>query len=135
MKRHTISIDNFLIHPHIRWSDQWLLLTAGDFNKGTFNTMTVGWGSFGTMWKKPFVQVVVRPTRYTYEFMNSYDTFTLCGFPQEYKKALTVLGAKSGRDGDKIAEAGLTPIAIVMRGGSWFCRSGFTCGMPQDLLG
>lgn len=111
MERHPIAAEQFLIKSHSLWADQWLLLTAGDFQQGHFNTMTVGWGSFGTMWSRPFAQVVVRPTRYTYEFMNTYDTFTLCGLPEEYKKALTILGSKSGRDGDKIAEAGLTPIA------------------------
>ena len=73
--------------------------------------MTIGWGSFGVMWKKPFVQVVVRPTRYTYEFMERFDTFILCAFPEKYQKALTLLGTKSGRDCDKIQEAGLTPMA------------------------
>ena len=111
MERKAIPVEKFLITPHTRWADQWLLLTAGDFQKSHFNTMTAGWGSFGTMWKKPFAQVVVRPTRYTYEFMNTYDTFTLCGFPEQYKKALLLLGSKSGRDGNKIVEAGLTPIA------------------------
>ncbi len=63
------------------------------------------------MWNKPFAQVVVRPTRYTRQFMDQYDTFTLCAFPERYRKALKLLGSKSGRDGDKIAESGLTPIA------------------------
>ena len=113
MKRQSILVEKFLVTTHARWAQQWMLLTAGDFNKGHFNTMTVGWGSFGTMWNRPFAQVVVRPTRYTYEFMERYDTFTLCGFPKAYQKALTLLGSKSGRDGDKIAEAGLTPIAAL----------------------
>jgi flavin reductase (DIM6/NTAB) family NADH-FMN oxidoreductase RutF len=64
------------------------------------------------MWSKPYAQVVVRPVRYTYEFMETYDTFTLCAFPKRYRKALSLLGTKSGRDGDKIAEAGLTPAAV-----------------------
>jgi flavin reductase (DIM6/NTAB) family NADH-FMN oxidoreductase RutF len=88
-----------------------MLLTSGDFAAGRFNTMTVGWGSLGVMWGRPFVQVVVRPTRYTYGFMEQYDTFTLCAFPEAYRQALQLLGTKSGRDGDKIAEAGLTPVA------------------------
>lgn len=93
------------------WNDDWFLLTSGDFTKKHFNTMTVGWGSFGTMWKKPYAAVVVRPHRYTFEFMEKYDTFTLTQFAPQHKKALALLGAKSGRDGDKITEAGLTPIA------------------------
>jgi len=88
-----------------------MLLTAGDFGAGKFNTMAVGWGSLGTMWGKPFAQVVVRPGRYTREFMEEYDTFTLCAFPEEYRKAVELLGTRSGRDVDKIAESGLTPVA------------------------
>ncbi|OQX83491.1 hypothetical protein B6D60_10405 [candidate division KSB1 bacterium 4484_87] len=78
-----------------------------------YNTMTVAWGSFGVMWNKPFAHVVVRPTRFTFEFMEKFDTFTLTGFPEKFRDALTLLGTKSGRDGDKISEAGLTPIAAT----------------------
>ncbi len=106
-----IPIDSFLIHAHALWSKRWLVLTCGDFAQGSFNSMTVAWGSFGIMWNKPFVQVVVRPTRYTYEFMERYNTFTLCAFPHRYRKDLELLGTRSGRDGDKIAETALTPIA------------------------
>ncbi|MBD3306431.1 flavin reductase family protein [candidate division KSB3 bacterium] len=111
MERQVIPFEQFAVKAHARWAQQWMLLVAGDFQRDHFNAMTVGWGSFGTMWKKPFAQVVVRPTRYTYEFMEQYETFTLCGFPEEYQPALEILGTKSGRDGDKIAEAKLTPIA------------------------
>jgi flavin reductase (DIM6/NTAB) family NADH-FMN oxidoreductase RutF len=73
--------------------------------------MTIGWGSIGGIWWKPFVQVVVRPSRYTFEFMEKYSTFTVCSFPESYRDALQVLGNKSGRDGDKITETGLTVVA------------------------
>lgn len=98
------------VNPHLLWLDQWFLLTSGDYQANHYNTMTVAWGSIGTMWNKPFVQVVVRPTRYTYEFMEKYNTFTLSAFDREFKKALNLLGTKSGRDGDKILESGLIPI-------------------------
>ncbi len=113
MLRQAISFDRLLVRPYHLWLKQWLLLTAGDFAAGHFNSMTVAWGGMGAMWDKPFVQVVVRPVRYTYQFMERYDTFTLCAFPEAYRKALNLLGTKSGRDGDKIAEAGLTPIAAT----------------------
>ncbi len=71
--------------------------------------MTVSWGSLGTMWGKPFAQVVVRPQRHTYSFMETYPSFTLSAFSAQYRDALNLLGMKSGRQGDKIAEAGLTP--------------------------
>ncbi len=109
--RKQIPVDQFIVKPHHLWDRQWMLLTSGNFAEGRFNTMTVGWGSLGTMWGRPFVQIVVRPIRYTYEYTEQYDTFTLCAFPASCRKALQLLGTKSGRDGDKIAEAGLTPIA------------------------
>lgn len=111
MKRQSIPIAEFIVKPYHLWHVQNLLLTAGDFAKGHYNTMTVGWGSLGVMWSVPFAQVVVRPTRYTYEFINRYDTFTLCAFPENYASALQLLGSKSGRDSNKIAESRLTPCA------------------------
>ena len=109
--RRPIPTNELVTLSHALWAEQWMLLTAGDFAAGHFNTMTVAWGSLGTMWGRPFAQVVVRPVRYTYGFMEQYDTFTLSAFPAEFEPALRLLGTKSGRDGDKIAEAGLTPIA------------------------
>ncbi len=106
-----IAADHLLIRAHHLWSARWLLLTAGDFASRTFNAMAVGWGSIGTMWGKPFAQVVVRPGRHTRGFMENYDTFTLCAFPERYRPAVQLLGTKSGRDRDKIAESGLTPVA------------------------
>ena len=106
-----ISFKNLKLRSIDIWENQWFLMTSGDFMGRHFNTMTVAWGSFGVMWNKPFAQVVVRPVRYTYEYMEKYQTFTLSAFSKEYTDALNLLGTKSGRDGDKIAEAGLTPIA------------------------
>ena len=111
MARELIPANQLRVVPDHLWSEQWLLLTCGDFASGDFNTMTVGWGSLGTMWAKPFAQIVVRPGRYTHEFLERFDHFTLSVFPERYRKALTLLGTKSGRDGDKISETGLTPIA------------------------
>ncbi len=110
--------------PPAQWTAQpiglfepgWLLLSAGDFAAGTFNAMTVSWGSLGVMWHRPFAQVVVRPQRYTLQFLEQYPTFTLCAFPAEYRKALSMLGSASGRDGDKIGASGLTPVAATLAG-------------------
>lgn len=91
----------------------WFLVTAGDFASGRFNAMTVSWGFLGTMWNKPVAQIVIRPQRYTREFLDEFDTFTVSAFPESCRKALALLGSKSGRDGDKIAEAGLHPVAAT----------------------
>jgi flavin reductase (DIM6/NTAB) family NADH-FMN oxidoreductase RutF len=105
----SIPIKELSVKAYHLWEYEWLLLTAGDFQGGNFNTMTVAWGSLGDMWARPIAMVVVRPVRYTYQFMEKYDTFTLCTFPRRYRKALSLLGTKSGRDGAKIAASGLTP--------------------------
>ena len=60
------------------------------------------------MLAKPFVQVVVRPQRHTRKFMDEFDTFTLCAFPEQYRKELGTLGAISGKDGDKLSHTSLT---------------------------
>ncbi len=88
------------------WRNRWLLLTAGTIDE--CNMMTVGWGSIGYMWKKPFVQIVVRPQRHTRKYVEQSDSFTLCAFPEKYRKDLAKLGTISGRDGDKLSKTGLT---------------------------
>ena len=88
------------------WDKQWFLLTAG--TPEDFNMMTVSWGSIGCMWNKPFAQIVVRPQRYTFEFMEKSDSFTLCSFSEQYRPALQLLGSKSGRHGDKLSLTDLT---------------------------
>ena len=111
MSHRPIPINQFAMKPYDQWANQCLLLACGYFSKNKYNAMTVGWGSFGVMWGKPFVQVVVRPTRYTYEFMEKYKSFTLSAFPDEFQQMLSLLGSKSGRHCNKIAESGLTPVA------------------------
>ena len=111
MALQTIPFRQLIIRAHHLWDAQWLILASGDFQQGRYNAMTVAWGSLGVMWNRPFAQVVVRPIRYTYMFMEQYDTFTLSAFGEEHRTALQLMGTMSGRDGNKIAEAGLTPVA------------------------
>ena len=114
-KRQKIAFDDFNTKIFELWAKDWLLLSAGDQSIGKYNMMTVGWGSFGVLWRKPFVMALVRPQRYTLPFMNEFDTFTLCAFPEEYRSALNFCGSKSGRDyPDKAKAAGLTVIASNM---------------------
>lgn len=85
---------------------KWALVTAGV--PGEVNTMTISWGSLGELWNRPVVTVYVSSSRYTYEFMEKNDRFTVAFFPPECRQALQHLGSHSGRDGDKIAASGLT---------------------------
>lgn len=86
---------------------EWALLTA--VRDGKTNTMTISWGGMGVLWNKPVAFVFVRPERYTYQFIDGAEEFTLSFFDDSYKDKLVYLGTVSGKDEDKIAKAGLTP--------------------------
>ncbi|MBI9046703.1 MAG: flavin reductase [Anaerolineaceae bacterium] len=106
-----VPFDEFNLNIHNAWNNQWFLLTCGDFSTQDFNNMTVSWGSLGTLWHKPMTQLFVRKSRFTFDFLERFDTFTLSAFSKDYQKELTELGSKSGRKMDKIHKSGLTPIA------------------------
>ena len=82
------------------------LLTAGD--RSGLNTMTIGWCQLGCLWSQPVCTVFVRPERYTDQFMESHDYFTVSVLPPELKKITAFCGSRSGRDVDKVKECGLT---------------------------
>ncbi len=84
----------------------WMLITAG--TPDNYNTMTASWGSMGVLWHKNVCTIYVRPQRYTYEFLERNDTFTLSFFDGKYRDALKFCGSKSGRDYNKAKETGLT---------------------------
>lgn len=90
------------------YNKEWALVTAG--NENSFNTMTISWGGLGTIWNKPVATVYVKPIRYTHSFLDANEYFTVSFYDEKYKDQLTLLGRKSGRDCDKVAEAGFTPV-------------------------
>ena len=87
-------------------SREWMLITAG--NKNAYNMMTASWGFMGEMWGSPAVSVYVRPQRYTMEFINGSDYFSL-SFYGDNKAIHKICGNLSGRDVNKAEMAGLTP--------------------------
>lgn len=87
---------------------QWMLVTAG--SKDAYNTMTASWGGIGYIWERPSTFIFIRDTRYTYQFLQKEERFTLSFFTEQYRGAMRICGTKSGRDTDKIKEAGLTPL-------------------------
>lgn len=90
-------------------SDEWMLVSAGD--QTGYNMMTASWGGLGEMWGKDVAIAVIRPQRYTYEFMEKAEGYTLSFYGEEGKKAVhAVCGSKSGREVDKTALTGLTPV-------------------------
>jgi len=123
MKLFDIPVNDLDLRINDLWYNRWFLLTSGDWKKKDFNTMTVAWGYFGIMWNKPVAAVVVRPTRFTYEYIEKYDDFSLSSFGKEYKEDLGYLGSHSGRDGDKIGETKLTPAQSTAIGSPSFEES------------
>lgn len=89
---------------------EWMLITAGDST--SYNTMTASWGGLGWLWNKPVAFIFVRPERYTHDFIEKNDRLSLSFFSEDYKPALQICGTKSGRDGDKVREAGLSPKSL-----------------------
>ena len=107
MSLHEIKIDELKFNPWDKIGKEWFLLTSGDENG--FNTMTASWGFMGFMWRRSTFNAVVRPNRYTFEFMEKNDLFTASFFDEKYRSALSFCGSHSGRDCDKMKETCLTP--------------------------
>ncbi len=119
--------------------EQWMLITAGSEEK--CNTMTASWGGLGVIWGKPSVTCYIRPQRYTKEFVDQEEYFTLTFFKEEFRKALALCGAKSGRDVDKVKECGFT-VKTAQCGAPYFeqaelvlvCRKRFVQPMAPELI-
>ena len=108
----------------------WMLITAGT-KEGGFNTMTASWGHLGSIWghaKDSFgglsSVVYIRQSRYTKEFVDREPLYTLSFFPKELQSKLAYLGSHSGRDGDKVAAVGFTP--VFGRGWTGFAEAELT---------
>ncbi len=87
----------------------WMLIAAG--NLKSYNMMTASWGAMGHLWDKNVCFCFVRPTRYTFEFMQQGETFTLNFFSEDYRSVLTYCGSHSGRHVNKTKKCGITPVA------------------------
>jgi flavin reductase (DIM6/NTAB) family NADH-FMN oxidoreductase RutF len=87
----------------------WMLVCAG--NIGKYNMMTASWGTCGILWNKPIAIAFIRPQRYTYQFVEEHDYFTLNFFDSSFKKILNLLGTESGRDINKMDVSGLDPVS------------------------
>lgn len=96
--------------------NDWALLTAGTPEK--YNTMTISWGSFGVFWNRPILTVGVRPQRYTLGFVEENEYFTVTFPGRAHRAATQYCGVHSGRDVDKVREAGLHP--VFGERGVWF---------------
>lgn len=105
-----INFEELNINPYKAIAKDWMLITAGT---DSYNTMTASWGQMGSLWGhgggRQVVTIYVRPTRYTKEFVENNEYFSLSFFDEEYRKDLSYLGTVSGRDEDKVSKTKLTP--------------------------
>ncbi len=104
-----ISVNELNLNPVTAIGDEWMLVTAGTEKDG-YNTMTASWGHLGELWGLPTSLIYVRPQRYTKEFVDREEYYSLTFFPDSFRKELAYLGTHSGRDEDKVAKVGLTPV-------------------------
>ena len=88
-------------------ANEWMLISAG--NKNGYNMMTASWGFVGEMWGKDSVIAMIRPQRYTMQFVDKNDYFAF-SFYGDNKDIHKVCGSKSGRDCNKTEETGLPPV-------------------------
>ena len=100
-------MENVTTNPFTKFDKDWALVTAG--TKEKFNSMTISWGAMGTLWRVPVLQIFIRPNRYTFKFLEENEYFTVSFYDKKYKKALGIMGSKSGKDFDKVKLSGLTP--------------------------
>ncbi len=103
-----IKKEELRLNPFTEIGREWMLICAGDDQK--HNAMTASWGGLGVMWGKDVSFIVVRPQRYTLEFVDKQEYYSLNFFSADYKPALSYFGSHSGRDGDKDAATGLTAV-------------------------
>lgn len=94
-----IAVEQDFTENGFNWYRRALLLAAGDEKQS--NAMTIGWGGIGTLWRKTAVTVYVAEMRYTKQFMDNAQYFTVMAFDERKEKILEYMGTKSGRDGDK----------------------------------
>lgn len=102
-----VNIESLHLNPMTLISDEWMLLTAG--TKEGFNSMTCSWGHLGSIWGKYSAVCYVRPQRYTKEFLDREELYTLSFYSSEHKNDMAYIGSHSGRDTDKLAGIALTP--------------------------
>ena len=90
----------------------WMLITTKDGENDRVNAMTASWGSLGVLWNKPVCVCFVRPQRHTFGLLERTERFSVAFLSENYREALKLCGRTSGRDGDKLAEAGLSTTAL-----------------------
>lgn len=110
MAKIEVSFDRYLREATAALTQDGALLVSVDAG-GKPNPMTIGWGTIGVIWGKPIYICLVRPSRYTYGCLEATGDFTVNIPYPEHAQEVLFCGTRSGRDTDKYAECGFTPLA------------------------
>ena len=81
------------------------LLLVGTKKDGKSNVMAIGWGYLGVMWGKKVFIVLVRPSRFTHEFIEEASEFTVNVPDERMNKIVAHCGTVTGRKHDKFKES------------------------------
>ena len=84
------------------------LVTGKEGTAEKINVMTIGWGTIGRIWGKPIFIVMVRPSRFSFLYIEENGDFSVNIPIKDMKEKLEFCGNNSGRDTDKIAKCGFT---------------------------
>ena len=126
------------MNPFTKIGKEWALISAG--SKKEFNIMTVSWGGLGVLWGKNVVYIFIRDSRFTKEFLDEGEFFSMAFLSENFRDALNYCGSHSGRSEDKLANAGLTPaqrLGIPFPDESnlvLFCRKLATIPITEDTF-
>lgn len=104
-----IAVSELALQPYTVFDPEGAILVSGQ-GPAQANPMTISWGTFGIMWARPIVMVMVRPTRHTWQFISAMPDFTVNWLPAELAAATRLCGTASGRDMDKWEAAGIHPV-------------------------
>lgn len=107
MPKVTIRYTDYFAEVMRRLREDGLLLATVDAS-GKPNVMTIGWASIGSVWARPLMIVLVRPSRHSYSRLEEVSDFTVNVPPRELAESVAHCGKVSGRDHEKFAECGLT---------------------------
>ena len=106
------------------------------------NTMTIGWATFGVVWRKPIMMVSVRSSRHTFGIIEAAKDFTVTIPTGDMHKETDFCDSKSGRDVDKFKSCNLetadsrrvaSPI-IKIRGRHYECKIIYKSAMDPAHL-
>lgn len=101
-----LKVNDFVPETLAKLEDPGCLLVGAKKN-GKCNVMTIGWGFVGVFWGMPVFLVAVRHSRFTHEFIEDSDEFTVNVPGEGLDKIVAHCGEVSGREHDKFAECNL----------------------------